>query len=95
MFVVLLKFFDNKEQSAQHLEAHKAWLQQGFDDGTFYLAGSLQPGLGGAIIAHNISREELEERVKQDPFVGENVVDHELFEIVASKADERLSFLLG
>ena len=51
MFIVLLKFSTNREQSGDYLDGHKAWLKQGFDDGVFLLAGSLQPGLGGGILA--------------------------------------------
>ena len=93
MFVVLLKFADNKSQAGQFREGHKAWLQQGFDDGVFLLAGSLQPGLGGAILAHNASRTELERRVDDDPFVARQVVQAEVLELSPSRADERLEFL--
>jgi uncharacterized protein YciI len=94
MFIVLLKFSDNKGQAGQFMEGHKAWLQRGFDDGVFLLAGSLQPGLGGGVLAHNTSLADLESRVKQDPFVAENVVTAEILEISPAKADERLEFLL-
>ncbi len=94
MFAVFLKFAENKAQAGQHMEGHKAWLDQGFNDGVFLVAGSLQPGLGGAILAHNTSLEELETRVSQDPFVVENVVSAETNEITASRADPRLEFLL-
>lgn len=77
-----------------HLDGHKAWLKRGFDDGVFVLAGSLQPSAGGAILASGISPEELRSRIAQDPFVAEDVVHAEMFEIEASKADERLGFLL-
>ena len=43
MFIVLLKFSSNKANAAQWMEGHKAWLQRGFDDGVFMLAGSLKP----------------------------------------------------
>ena len=94
MFIVLLKFSDNKATASQHMEGHKAWLKQGFDDGVFLLAGSLQPNLGGGILAHNASLSELQQRVNDDPFVVENVVSAEIIELAAAKADERLSFLL-
>ncbi len=94
MFAVFLKFAENKAQAAQHMEGHKAWLDEGFKDGVFLLAGSLQPGLGGAILAHNTSLAELEDRVSKDPFVAENVVSAETHEITASRADPRLEFLL-
>jgi uncharacterized protein YciI len=95
IFVVLLKFSDNKSQAGQFMDGHKKWIKRGFDDGIFLVAGSLEPGLGGGIVAHNTSRAELQSRVNDDPFVAENVVSAELIELSPAKADERLQFLLG
>lgn len=94
MFVVLLKFSDNKANAGQFMDGHKEWIQRGFDDGVFLLAGSLQPKLGGALVAHNTSLPDLQSRVKTDPFVAENVVTAEILEIDPARADARLSFLL-
>lgn len=95
MFIVLLKFAQNRSQAAQFMEGHKAWLQQGFDDKVFVLAGSLQPQLGGGILAHNVSLEDLNTRVNADPFVAEGVVSAEVIELSPARADERLNFLLA
>ncbi len=95
MFIVLLKFSSNKGQASQFMEGHKEWIKRGFDDGVFLLTGSLQPNLGGGIVAHNISLPELQSRVNEDPFVAENVVSAEILEITPAKADTRLNFLLG
>ncbi|MGO1119002.1 YciI family protein [Rhodovibrionaceae bacterium A322] len=95
MFVVLLRFSSNKAQAGQFMEGHNAWLKSGFDAGVFLLAGSLQPKLGGAILAHGLSKEELEVRVSEDPFVAEEVVSAEILEISPGKADERLAFLMA
>ncbi len=94
MFVVLLKFSDKKGQADQFMEGHKEWIKRGFDDGVFLLAGSLQPNLGGGIVAHNTSLPDLQSRVNADPFVAENVVDAEILEFTPAKADARLNFLL-
>lgn len=94
MFIVLLKFSEKRERMGEFMEAHKIWLKQGLDDGVFLLAGSLQPGLGGGILAHNTAREDLEAFVNRDPFVAEHIVTAEILEIAPSKADERLAFLL-
>jgi uncharacterized protein YciI len=94
MFIVVLKFSGNKSQASQFMEGHKEWIKRGFDDGVFLLAGSLQPNLGGAIVAHNTSLSDLQSRANEDPFVAENVVGAEIFEITPSRADERLRFLL-
>jgi uncharacterized protein YciI len=95
MFIVLLRFSDNKGQAGQFMEGHMAWIKRGFDDGVFLLAGSLQPNSGGGIVAHNTSLADLQGRVNDDPFVAENVVSAEILEIAPSRADERLEFLLG
>lgn len=95
MFIVLLKFSDNKAQAGQFMECHKEWIKRGFDDGVFLLVGSLQPNLGGGIVAHNTSLSELQGRVNDDPFVVESVVSAEIVEITPSRADDRLEFLLG
>ena len=94
MFVVLLKFSDNKGQAGQFMDGHKDWVKRGFDDGVFLMAGSLQPNLGGGVMAHNTTLSELQSRVDGDPFVQENVVTAEILEIKPSKVDERLNFLL-
>jgi uncharacterized protein YciI len=94
MFVVLLRFSENKAAAPHHMAGHNTWIKQGLDDDVFLLVGSIQPGLGGAILAHNTTAEELELRVKADPFVAENVAAPEIIEIAPGSADERLSFLL-
>jgi uncharacterized protein YciI len=95
MFVVLLRFSRNKAQASRFMEGHKEWIKRGFDDGVFLLAGSLQPNLGGGIVAHNASLSDLQSRVSADPFVAEDVVSAEVLEITPSRADDRLQFVFG
>lgn len=95
MFVVLLKFTSNNDQANQLMEGHNEWIKCGFDDGVFLLVGSIQPNLGGGIVAHNTTLSDLENRVNNDPFVAANVVSAEILEIMAAKTDERLEFLRG
>lgn len=95
MFVVLLRFAENKALAGQFMDGHKAWLQQGFEDGVFLVSGSLQPNQGGGIVAHGASLADLRQRVNDDPFVAEGVVTAEILEFSPAKADDRLGFLLG
>jgi uncharacterized protein YciI len=94
MFIVLLKFSENRPKASEFMQAHNEWIKQGLDDGVFLLVGSLQAGAGGAVLAHQTSLQDLQVRVDQDPFVIQDVVKPEILEISASKADERLRFLL-
>jgi uncharacterized protein YciI len=57
--------------------------------------GSLQPNLGGAIVAHGESAADLQARVDADPFVAHGIVRAEILEIKPGKADPRLAFLLA
>lgn len=95
MFIVLLRFSTNKSRAGELMQGHNAWIKRGFDDGVFLLTGSLQPNMGGGVVAHNTSLAELQERVNSDPFVAENVVAAEILEITPSRASDQLSFLLG
>ena len=95
MYVVLLKFSENKSKASEYMGGHNQWIKRGFEDGVFLLAGSLQPGLGGSVIAHNTSTSELQTRVNEDPFVIEKIVQAEILEIDPKKADQRLQFLIG
>jgi len=95
MFVVLLRFSSNKAKAGQLMAGHQDWIKRGFDDGVFALVGSLQPNLGGGLLAHNLSLSELRDRVSEDPFVAEDVVSADIIEIAPSRTDERLKFLVG
>jgi len=95
MFIVLLKFSSNKAQADQFKDGHNEWINLGFDEDKFLMVGSLQSSAGGAILAHNTSLSDLQQRVNNDPFVAEDVVSAEILEISPARADERLKFLLA
>jgi DNA-3-methyladenine glycosylase I len=93
VFVVLLRFAANKSQAPDHMADHRAWIQQGMDDGVFLLIGGIQPGQGGAVLAHDTTLDDLQKRVAADPFVAHEVVSAEIIEIVPNLTDPRLEFL--
>ncbi len=94
MFIVLLKFSGNKAQAGQFMDSHEAWLKRGFDDGAFLLSGSLKPQGGGGIMAYNISRDDLETRMSDDPFVAHDVVAPDIIELEPSLRQPSLNGLL-
>jgi uncharacterized protein YciI len=94
MFVVLLKFSNNQAQADALMDGRIARIKRGFYDGVFLLFGSIQLGLGGAVIAQNTSLSDLQGRVSIDPFVAEDVVTSEILEITPGQTDERFAFLL-
>ena len=94
MFIAFLRFSVNRHRANELMAGHNQWIASGLADGVFLLVGTLQPRLGGAVVAHNTTREELEERLRADPFVAHDVVTVELLEVSPAKSDPRLAFLL-
>lgn len=95
MFIVLLRFSNARSRASELMPGHNDWIRRGLQDGVFLLVGSLQPSLGGAVLAHDVTRAALLERISQDPFVVHDVVQAEIFEVSPSKTDARLAFLLA
>ncbi|GAB5461621.1 YciI family protein [Hoeflea alexandrii] len=95
MFLIMLRFSNNKSAAAEHMQAHNAWIAKGFEDGVFLLTGSVEPKQGGAVLAYNIAGDELEKRVAEDPFVASDVVTAQIIEITPGRTDPRLDFLRG
>lgn len=94
MFIIFLKFSNNRDRAGELMTDHKTWVKQGFEDRVFLMAGSLEPDLGGGLIAHNTTAEDLKARLSQDPFVREGVVEAEVIELDPALCDDRLNFLL-
>jgi uncharacterized protein YciI len=95
MFIVLLRFSTNRDKVSAFMDAHRDWITRGFEDGVFLLAGTLQPGVGGGILAGNTSLADLQERVNDDPFVAADVVSAEILEMAPSRAAEQFQFLIA
>jgi len=92
MFVVLLRFTENKHLASEHMAGHNDWVRKGLDETVFLLTGSISEGQGGAIIAHGLTRADLERRLEADPFVAERIVSPEIIEIEPAMTDDRLAF---
>src|SRR6266536_522750 len=70
--------------ASQHMAGHNDWIRKGVDETVFLLTGSVSGGQGGAIIAHGLTRADLEKRLEADPFVAERIVTTEVIEIEPS-----------
>ena len=93
MFFVTLTFGTNRAAAPRFMAEHKAWIERGFADGVFLLTGSLAGGAGGAVLAHATSRDGLERRLAEDPFVAEGIVTVDVAEVAPGMTDARLAFL--
>ena len=83
LFVVILKYKAPLEEIDQRIEEHRKFLSLGYDSGYFIMSGRQNPRVGGIILAGNISKLELEEFLKQDPFKQHDLADYEIIEFFA------------
>ncbi len=93
VFLVLLRFSEKRSDAGPHRAEHDAWIEAGMRAGFFLLVGSLHPARGGAVLAHGLSRTELEALVARDPFVAHGVVEAEIAEISPMRVAPALAFL--
>jgi uncharacterized protein YciI len=94
LFIVILEYTAPLAEIDKALEAHRAWVRQGYCDGVFLVSGPQTPRKGGAILAHNIDRAALEARLALDPFQQAGLVTHHITEMAPRFADPRLNFLV-
>lgn len=93
MFIILLRFSDNKAAASEYMPDHNAWIAKGFADGVFQCVGSVTPQGGGAILVTGEAADALKTRVNSDPFVEHNVVTAEIIEVDVKKTSAVAEFL--
>jgi uncharacterized protein YciI len=83
--VVLLDYVRPLDEVDAQLAAHVAWLEQGFAEGVFLVAGRRQPRSGGVIVMRG-ARGAVEKVMATDPFVASGVATFEVVPFGASFA---------
>ncbi|NNM59517.1 MAG: GTP cyclohydrolase [Legionellales bacterium] len=66
------------------LDAHRAFLDQYYEQGIFIASGAKQPRTGGIILART-TRKNMEAIIQQDPFYIGEVADYHITEFVPTK----------
>lgn len=94
VFMLSVDYLVPLEQIDQALDAHRAWVDKGFQDGLFLLSGPKIPRTGGAILAYGNDRAEVEARIAEDPFVIGGLARYTVYEMAPRTADPRLAFLI-
>lgn len=95
MFIVTLTYDARLEDIDAVLDAHIAWLDKHYADGTFIASGRRVPRTGGVILAQAQSEEALKAVLAQDPFATNKLARYDIVQFVASKARPGLEGLIG
>ncbi|WP_022685826.1 YciI family protein [Sphingomonas phyllosphaerae] len=85
MCAVLLSYVRPLDEVDAQLAAHVAWLEQGFAEGVFLIAGRRQPRSGGVIVMRG-ARAAVDAVMATDPFVASGVATFEVVPFSASFA---------
>ena len=92
--LLLLTYVRPLEEVDAQMEAHVAWLEQGFDVGAFLAAGRRDPRTGGVILARG-EPSEVAAAAQTDPFVTSGVATVGVVAFNASFARPEISALLA
>lgn len=92
MLILSLVYKKSTQEADKVMDAHIAWVNEGYDKGWFLASGRKQPRTGGVILAKG-ERAQIEAFVAQDPFTMEGIADYEITEFAVSRTAEGLEGL--
>lgn len=92
MFVVSSTYLLPLAEIDRLLDAHRAWLKICYAEGIFVASGPKRPRTGGLILARG-SRDVLEARLQDDPFVQAGAAEYAVTEFVAATVAEGMEAL--
>jgi uncharacterized protein YciI len=79
MLILSLTYIAPLEDADKHMEAHMAWVREGYDQGLFIASGRKVPRTGGVILARG-DRARLEAMCAADPFMVHGIARYEVTE---------------
>lgn len=80
MLILSLTYKTDASAADAHMEAHMAWVKQGYDKGWFLASGRKIPRTGGVILARG-DRSEIEDFCNADPFSMHGIAEYEITEV--------------
>ncbi|MBX9455655.1 MAG: GTP cyclohydrolase [Rhizobium sp.] len=80
MLILSLTYIAPIEAADEHMQAHMAWVREGYDKGLFLASGRKVPRSGGVILARG-DRAELEAICAADPFTIHGIATYDITEV--------------
>lgn len=91
LFVIVVHYLKDISVIDELLSAHRDFLRGYYDEGIFLLSGPQIPRKGGIILARGVSKEKLEELLKDDPFAQAGAAEYKVIEFEARMASPLLA----
>ena len=78
----------------EHLEAHRNYLQECYDQNLLLASGPKSPRVGGFILA-NLGREAMQKLIEKDPFYLNDIAEYRITEFDPVKTSKEFKKLLS
>ena len=91
MFIITLTYLKPAEEIDALLGAHREFLREQYDNGTFLMSGRLVPRTGGVILATADSRADIEAVIELDPFNEAGAASYAITEFIPTMSVDALS----
>ncbi|MBA5606304.1 GTP cyclohydrolase [Duganella sp. FT3S] len=91
MFIITLTYLKPAEQVDALLGAHREFLREQYDNGTFLMSGRMVPRTGGVILATADSRADIEAVIELDPFNEAGIASYQITEFIPTMTADALS----
>ena len=88
IFIVATTYTKPLDEVGKFRQEHFAFIQKNIDAGKFIAGGRQNPPTGGLILAYNVTREELEEILKEDPYYKNNLIETVVTEFTPALLDK-------
>lgn len=93
MYIVSLHYIAALDVIDALIPEHVRWLEAAYADGLFLASGRKVPRSGGIILARAMPREQLQQRLAQDPFARHGVADYTITEFTPGMTSPELASL--
>lgn len=85
MFLINIHYTASIEEIDKHLQAHRDFLETGYQNNFFICSGPKNPRTGGVILSQLQDRERLQSILKNDPFLINQLATYEIIEFTPVK----------
>jgi uncharacterized protein YciI len=85
MFVLISRYLKPLDTVDAWLPEHRAFLDRHYSAHHVLTSGPQSPRNGGVIVTHDITREQVDAMLAEDPFVREGVAEYQVIEFKPSR----------
>jgi uncharacterized protein YciI len=86
MFVLISHYLRPLDEVDRWLSEHRAFLDRHYEAHHVLASGPQNPRVGGIVVTHDLSREEVEAMLAEDPFVREGISEYQIVEFKPTRA---------